>query len=560
MNRKVTTIIVLSLLAVVVFMANILGELFFTRIDLTEDSRHTISPAMKRLFKDEKMNSPMLIKVYLGGEMPVKYRDMQKGIKDYIRELRVHAGKKLEYELIDPQDNEELMKEFIQSGHYPFKVVEDAGLEQTQKYILPYAKVVYKGKEETVNLIRGCVYQPEPGRLEIATAKVIQDLEYNLATNMYDLIRDKDKTIGVYTGHGEYGAAEMTDLFLDMKEYYLIEEVDTRNGKPIDGYDAVIIMQPDSALSERDKYEIDQYLMRGGKILWMLDNEMINFDIGNQMSTLTQLRQTNLDDMFLKWGIKLNYDIVQDQRCDQIQLTQSNPSFGGQMQAVPWVYHVQIGLFPNHPVTRAMDLVLMRFAASIDTFHTDGIHKEVLLTSSRYSRKIQRSQFIDIDEYVKKPIPSELFDKGPQIMAVELSGTFPSLFRNREMPVDSLTSYTGNTPQFLPQSTTERPAKMIIISDGEFGTGHLYRGQVQQLPYDNKDMVLNCLDYLTGQEVLTEVRSQAIKVRKLDPKKVENSKFRIALVNIILPVIFFILLGVAIMLLRWIRNKKHKQS
>ena len=554
-SKKRNIVIVVQLLVVIgiLVFANLILNRFARRIDLTEDHRHTPTEATQTLL--DTLDAPILVKCYLYGDMPAKYQDMRDQIETFFGELKFGAGDNLEYEFIDPNGNDELYDRFIKAGNYPFKVVDASNTEKTEKIILPYATVTYRGEEQIVNLIKGCVYRTRNGVLEIATSKVVQDLEYNLVTVIYNMTRQKTKFVGLLSGHGEYGGEECGDLLNDLDDNYNILPVDISTGEAITpSCDVLLIMQPDSAFTEREKYELDQYLMRGGTILWFIDNQDINFDIGQQERTLTQLRSLNLDDMFLKWGVRLNYDIVQDQRCDWIPVALPNPSFGSQIQEVPWIFHPTVGLFPKHPVCRNMDQVLMRFPASIDTLARPGIFYEPFLYSGERSRTVQGNQFIDVDEYVRQPVPDNLFNKGPQIMGLAVKGILPSLFAGRQAPVDSMAPLAP-TAQFLPRNVDTLRAKMIFIADGEFPTGALYQGKVGNLPYDNKALVMNCVDYLSGDEVLTKVRSQAITERKLDPEKVKGSKFWIYLINLGLPLLLIAGIGIVWVLLRKRLNK-----
>ena len=542
--------------AVVVIAILIFGNLilnrFAKRIDLTEDRRHTPSEATLILL--DTLDAPILIKCYLDGEMPVRYQEMRDQIQTFFQELKFVAGDNLEYEFIDPTGNDELINRFAKDGYYPFKAVDGSKTELNEKYLLPYATITYRGREKVAELFKGSVYRVSQTQTEVSTQKVLTDLEYNLMTVIYKMTRKKNKFVGILNGHGEYGPEECGDLLNELDKFYKVLDVNIRNGEAITpSCDVLLVMQPDSAFTEREKYELDQYLMRGGKIFWMLDQQVINFDIGQQASTLTQLRDLNLDDMFLKWGFMINYDIVQDQRCDWIPILEPNPSFPGQIQEVPWIFHPQVGLFPPLPFCRNLDLVLMRFPATIDTINRPGLNHQPFLYSGDRTRTIQGKQYIDIDQYVRQPVPDNLFNLGPQIMGTAISGRFPSVFTGREAPTDSFAPLPP-TAQFLPRNLDTLAPKLVVISDGEFATGNLYQGKVGKLPYDNKALVMNCIDYLSGEEVMSKVRSQAVSQRRLNPQKLEGTNLWIYLLNFGLPLLLIAGGGVAWW---WGRRKLH---
>lgn len=540
-NRNIVIAVQLVVVIVILIFANLILNSFAKRIDLTEDHRHTPSEATMTLL--DTLDSPVLIKCYLDGDMPLRYQEMRDQIQTFFAELKFAAGENLEYEFIDPTGNQELYDRFKRDGYYPFEAVDGNQTEVSAKLLLPYATVTYRGTEKVAELFKGSIYRASKTRLDVATQKVLVDLEYNLMTVVYKMTRKKNKFIGILNGHGEYGPAECGDLLNELDKFYKVLDINVRNGEAITpSCDVLLIMQPDSAFTEREKYEIDQYVMRGGKIFWMLDQQVINFDIGEQATTLTQLRDLNLDDLFLKWGFQVNYDIVQDQRCDWISLTKPNPSFPGQMQEVPWIFHPQIGLFPSYPMCRNLDLVLMRFPATIDTINRPGLYFEPFLYSGENTRTIQGKQFIDIDKYVNEPVPEQLFNAGPRIMGTVISGYFPSVFRGRQAPVDS---FAPEPPKavYLPRNVDTLAPKMVVVADGEFATGALFRGQHGKMPYDNKALVMNCIDYLSGEEVMSKVRSQAVSQRRLNPKKLEQSRLWIYALNILLPLLLITGLG-----------------
>ena len=554
-NRNIIIAIQLAVVIGILIFGNLILNRFAKRIDLTEDNRHTPTEATQTLL--DTLDAPVLIKCYLEGDMPLRYQEMRDQIQTFFAELKFAAGDNMEYEFIDPTGNDELFKRFEQNGYYAFEAIDGSKTELNAKKLLPYASITYRGNEKVAELFKGSFYRTgQPPRLEVATDKVLQDLEYNLMTVIYKMTRKKNKFVGILNGHGEYGPEECGDLLNELDKFYKILDINVKNGEAITpSCDVLLVMQPDSAFTEREKYELDQYLMRGGKIFWMLDQQNINFDIGDQATTLTQLRDLNLDDLFLKYGFKINYDIVQDQRCDWIPVVKPNPSFPGQMQEVPWIFHPQVALFPPLPMCRNLDLVLMRFPATIDTINRAGLNFEPFLYSSVKSRTIQGQQYIDINKYLTEPVPDELFNRGSRIMGTVVSGKFPSVFSGREAPVDSFAPEPP-TAQFLRRNIDTLAPKMIVIADGEFATGALYKGKVGRLPYDNKSLVMNCIDYLSGEEVMTKVRSQAVSQRRLDPSKLEGGKFGIYFVNIILPLLLIAGLGVG----WWYFRKRKNQG
>ena len=204
--------------------------------------------------------------------------------------------------------------------------------------------------------------------------------------------------------------------------------------------------------------------MRGGSILWVLDFEKVDLNLYRKRSTLTQLRELNLDDLFMRYGFKLNYDLIQDRECEPTEVFQPESK---NFLSKKWLFYPLALQFPDHPISRNVDAALMRYAASIDTFYQEGVEKSVFMTSSPYSRTVQGSQFIDLNEYLQRPPPPRLFNRGPFITGVLLEGTFKSVFVGRRAPTDSL---APNPPsaKFGRQNNPSAPGKMVVISDENF--------------------------------------------------------------------------------------------
>jgi gliding-associated putative ABC transporter substrate-binding component GldG len=335
-------------------------------------------------------------------------------------------------------------------------------------------------------------------------------------------------------------------------------------GVPIDpGIDVVVIQQPTRPFSERDKYELDQYLMRGGSIIWMLDQQRVDMDLFEKRSTLSELRDLNLDDMFMKYGFKLNYDLVQDLNCEPVEVFQETPD-GGVFSSHPWIFYPVLYRFPDHPVNRNAEAALFRYASSIDTFAQEGVRKTVLMQSSAQSRALTGRQFIDLNQYLQTPPAPEAFqDRGNRILGLLLEGQFVSLFRGREQSGVLLDSLVQTPPQqpFVAGNTEGLPGRMVVISDGAFGQSKSFRGRpTAYLPYDNQTLILNAIDYLAGDEALTGIRSREVIVRRLDRDKVRDHAFSLRLFNLLLPVLLVLLFGLLRFYLRARRHQRLKEE
>jgi gliding-associated putative ABC transporter substrate-binding component GldG len=207
-----------------------------------------------------------------------------------------------------------------------------------------------------------------------------------------------------------------------------------------------------------------------------------------------------------------------------------------------WLFYPMVLDFPRHPVTRNVDAVLLRYAASIDTFFMQKVKKTVFLSSSQASRTVQGRQFIDLNEYLQNPPPPALFNRGNRIMGVLMEGLFPSLFVGREAPTDSLAPEPP-TATFGPRNNPMAPGALAIISDGEFVQGKMFYDERQYMPYDNKTLVMNLIDYLAGDEALTEIRSKEVVIRRLSREKVVASETWLRVLNLGVPLLVLALFG-----------------
>ncbi len=547
-SRWIQTILWLLILLFV----NLLAENFFYRIDLTAEKRYSLSPFSIRTA--DTLDRILTVKVYLEGEFPPPIKRFRDAIETMLQELKVYAGDRIQYQFIDPAENIELLQAFANRGIQPVPInVRNSELEQSQKYMLPVAVFTYNGQDEYIDLLKGATMPTG----EVSTLKAEAELEYKIIAAIRRLLRGKKKIIAILQGHGEPTLDQLKELVTELKQFYLVNTVSVKNGDPIpatkadmpdslkaqikgEGVDVLLVLQPDSAFTEREKYEIDQFIMRGGKVLWCFDQQRVNLQ--NGPSTLSQLRQLNLDDLCMNYGFKVNTDLIQDRSCGFLDVVQGFHN-GPVWRSMPWCYYPKVQFFPDHPVTKNLDVVLMRYASSIDTLPRSGIKAEVLMVSSPLSRSQKGVIAIDLNELMTSPPPPEVLrGKGLRPLGVLLSGTFNSNFIGREVQTDSFAPQPA-TARFLPR--TPYPNRMIVLSDGALVLGNDTRGRKDPfMPFDNKQLIMNCIDYLAGDLSMTEIRSKDIQFRSLDREKVRPNILNIQILNIAVPVLMVIVFGV----------------
>ncbi|MEM7509831.1 MAG: gliding motility-associated ABC transporter substrate-binding protein GldG [Bacteroidota bacterium] len=536
----------LLIIGLIIFL-NLLASRYFYRWDLTKEKRYSLSEVSKQTAKE--LEAPMLISIYLDGDFPPLIRKFQETIRTTILELKQYGGYRLEFEFVDPSQSPELLKQFQERGFIPIPVrIRTSATDVARKNMFPYAKFRYKGREQYVDLLKGCVYPTGEVNFEKAEA----DLEYKLVSVMRNLTKEQGGLLVMLQGHGEKDLKEIPqDLGGELLNTYNFATFNMKEnpGMAISpDVDVILIFDPTEPFSERDKYELDQYLIRGGNILWLVGQETVDLDLYQKRATLTDLRELNLDDMFNRYGFKINYDLIQDINCEKTEVFREGPS-GGIFDAYPWIFYPLIYSFSESPINRNVETLLLRNASSIDTFAQENVKKSVIMTTSPNSRTVEGKQFIDLNQYLLDPPPEQLFiGKGPHITGLLLEGQFNSVFTGRvseEILLDSLAKEMP-TATFGAQNNPIAPGKMVVISDGDFASSKSNRGQASPyLPYDNKTFLMNAIDYLAGDIALTQIRSKEVVARNLNKRKIAENETLIKSLNLLLPISLILLFGLA---------------
>ncbi len=562
------------LIVAILLLANIFAANFFFRLDLTKEKRYSLSEVSRKTA--DSLNLPMFIQIYMEGNYPPNIRRFQEAIRTTLVEMQQYSNGNLDFEFIDPSNNKELAQSLAKQGLPSIPVtVQTSATETENKQLFPYALMRYRDKEQYIDLLKGAAFPN--GQIDFIKAE--SDLEYKLVSPMRNLMREQKGVVAIVQGHGEPPIEEMGEWVTAIQNGYEVFTYDMRknagnalaptltpekmaeinkdvpdNLKFRRGIDVVVIAQPQKPFTEREKYELDQYLMRGGSIFWLMNQQNVDMDMYEKRSTLTQLRELNLDDMFLKYGFKLNYNLIQDLSCEKTEIFQEGPE-GGKFSSAPWIFFPLAFTLPQHPISRNVDQVLMRYVSSIDTFSQKEVKKSVFLTSSAASRTVDGQQFIDLSKYLTEKPPVALFKKGNRITGLLVEGFFTSLFANREAPLDSLAT-KAPTAKFGARSGVS--GKIVLLSDGEFFKGQKFRGKRGYIPYDNKAMLMNVIDYLSGDDALTNIRSKDVEVRTMDKKILKDSAGLIRALNLILPILAIVLFGLLRFYLRKRKNERLK--
>ncbi|MBK0368366.1 gliding motility-associated ABC transporter substrate-binding protein GldG [Flavobacterium agrisoli] len=549
-----------SLLVIVAILIalNFAGYFVFHRFDLTHDKRYTLSPTSLHIIK--QVQNPLSIKIYLGGDLPPEFHRLQLETKQLLEEFQAY-NRNIVFELVNPLENEEeskaLTKELFLKGLTPVNItVEDKG-KQSQAMAFPWAIAVYNNKEVNIPLLKNSMGASTTQKVMTS----IQHLEYAVADAINKITTEKQKKIAVIKGNGEMKEIFMAKFLMQIRESYHIgpftldSVAKDPNGtlKALKKYDLAIIAKPNETFSDEVKQVLDQFIMNGGKTLWLIDEVTAEMDslYNNSGATLAFGKDLNLNDLFFKYGFRINPDLIKDENGSVLKLATGEPGTATQFQDFNWKFAPVV--YPNnaHPIVKSLGGIRLDFANPIDTLK-NGIHKTVLLQSSKFSKKIGTPTEINLNIVTEETSPNHYINTGNLPVAVLLEGAFESVYENRVLPFKET--------DFLKKG---KNTKMIVVSDGDVIKNQLDKeGMPVELGYDqrtgnmydNKDFALNCVNYLLDDNGLINIRSKEVDLPLLDKNKVYENYTKTQIQTIGLPLV---ILGVFGLVFTFIRNRKY---
>ncbi|MBX0331649.1 gliding motility-associated ABC transporter substrate-binding protein GldG [Pontibacter sp. HSC-14F20] len=530
-------------IAAIVFL-NVLAANFFFRLDLTEDKRYTISPVTKQMLSE--LPEPVFVEVYLEGEFPAGFKRLQQSVRETLDEFRIYSGGNVRYEFIDPNDitDEQQRTEFFQklaaSGIQPTNLRASEGGKQVERLVFPGARIMYKGKETGVMLLKGNLAASPDERLN----QSVEGVEYELATAIRKMAFQGNKTIGYISGQGQLETQNVTDLLGSLQEFYRVARGELRDIPSLEGLDLIIIAKPTEAFTEADKYKIDQFIMNGGKAVFFVDALNANMDSVGAGGMFAMPYNLNLDDLLFRYGVRLNPTMIMDLNSGFIPIVTGYMGERPQTEMINWRFYPLLNTFSKHPITRNIDAVYSKFIGTMDTVRADGIRKTPLVYTSVYSRVLQPPVPLTLEE-ARMEVKPEQYQAGPQPVGYLLEGAFTSLFRNRRAPEGAA------NPQV---KETGVPNKIAVFSDGDLVRNEVNprTGQAYELGFDrynnvtfaNRELAMNTIHYLLDSEGLINVRSKEIQLRPLDRVRVKEERTYWQLLNLVAPIVLLGLFGV----------------
>lgn len=541
------------LLPIVVLIAiNFIASFFVLRLDLTKDKRYTLSDPTKELLKN--VERPIFIDVLLGGNPPAEFKRLQTETRQLLEEFS-SVNDYIVFSIVDPMESDGTKDQIAQSlmelGLTPASVTIEEGNSVSREMIFPWAMVNSGNKTVKASLLNNSLGSNTESRINNS----VQQLEHTLADAIYQVTVTDKKSIAVIKGQGEMDDKYMADFLRNLQNYYHLAEfnMDSLQQQPqstldnLKRFHAAIIAKPTEAFSENEKMILDQYILNGGKTLWLLDQVTADLDSlqNENYRSLAFPMNLKLDDMLFKYGVRINKDLVQDLMSTPVTVTDANGEI-----PLNWFYSPMVSSLNNHPINKSLNVVKLEFANSIDTL-SNGIEKTILLQSSDQSRAVGVPRNYSLDEFDSPPNLSE-FSEDPKILGVLLEGQFNSAYSNRVKPF---------TPDVLVEKNTN-PNKMIVISDGDI-INYTYANKkplvggidpwTKQL-YGNKNFLLNCVNYLVQDNGLINIRSKEISIPLLDKQETYKQKSWWQVVNIGLPIVIMLLFG---SVFYYIRRKKY---
>ncbi len=535
----------------VLVLVNVAANFLHTRFDMTEDRRYTLSePAIEAA---ATFKTPVIIDILLDGNLPAEFVKLQKEVEQLVAQFsQVNAD--IKYTFVDPLEGVENVDATIAElqglGLTPTRVTVNYNSKVSQEIIFPWAMVNYNNKTVKVPLLKTKQGETNVERINNS----VQQLEYVFADAFRKISLEEKKRIAVIKGNGELDDRYIADFLTTVRDYYNIGAItlDSVAVAPqttldqLNNYDLALLAKPTEPFTDGEKYLLDQFMVNGGKTVWLIDQVNMEIDsLFNETGTAMALqRDLNLTDLFFNYGVRLNSDLVNDMYFTQIVLATGEGN-ASQYEPVPWLYNPMVRSRNDHPINNNLEALRFQFASSIDTL-PNGYKKTVLLQSSPLSKTDKAPRQISLSA-INQPPKKERYTDGNKPLAVLVEGAFRSAFANRVKPLRLKNPLESGTN-----------GQLVLISDGDLIKNQLRKGMPLELGYDkwtsnyygNKEFLVNTFNYLLNDTGLINIRNKKVRIPHLDGTKIEAQKTKWQLLNIALPVLLTLLFGLGFNYLR----------
>jgi len=552
MNTKKKLLITIAFIIVL----NFAGHFIFKRFDLTADKRYTLSQTSLQIVSEVK--DPLYIDVFLEGEFPGEFKKLQTETQQLLEEFKAENPNVI-FQFVNPLEKEEekdkILQSFIERGLTPVNVTINNKGQQTQEVVFPWAIATCGERSVKVPLLKNMMGASTAEKV----VSSVQHLEYAFANAFNTVSKSKKKKVAVLKGNGELHDILIADFIKSVRDNYYIGTftLDSVAKKPTESlkylkkYDLTIIAKPTEAFSDEEKQVLDQYIINGGKTLWLVDPVNMEMDsLYNQNgANLAFPRDLNLNDMFFKYGIRIRPDLIKDLMATPIALATGEQGSATQYTQYPWFFSPLI--YPsqkdNHPIVSNLDGMKFEFASPIEPLKND-IKKTVLLQSSQYSKLVGTPAEVNLNIVSERPNQKDFVGTGNFPVAVLLEGKFHSMYENRILP------FKDNSYKAIGKEN-----KMIVISDGDVIKNQLDKNyQPLELGYDkwtnnlyaNKEFMMNCVNYLLDDNGLINIRSKEVDLPLLDKEKVYANYTSSQVITVAIPIVILVLFGLTFTFLR----------
>lgn len=570
-KRRNQDIVRFTLLLVILLLINVVGSLSFFRLDLTSEKRFTLSDVTIDLLNS--FDDQIYVRIYLEGDFPSGFQRLQRETRQMLDEFRAYnAG--IQYEFIDPKGsadekvNQEVFEQLQYQGLKYYELLENSSGAQSVQRVFPGAVLNLGDKEMPVNLLLDQLGASPERQVNSS----VQNLEYSLANAIRSLVRTDKPYVAFLNGHGELSPEYILDFARSLSLNYKVDRFNLREFRSdstgesisvldqqrrLNRFDAVIIAKPQKPFNDLDKFLLDQYIMIGGKVLWMIDAVEANMDSLSarpQFMSFPTYDRLNIDDMLFRYGARINTNLVVDRVSAGVSDTK---------RTYPWIYFPLIMPQVKHPIAKDVNALKLEFPSSIDTIISAGIKKTFLMRTSPYSRVLATPHIVKLQKLYELP-PEQYFNQQNIPVAVLLEGEFESSFKNRVTPRTA----SGEPIKVLEKS---KFTQQVVIADGDIIRNQLNilnpdipKGTPLPLGFDqftgaqygNKDFMLNTMDYLLDDSGLIAIRSRELQIRLLDTTKIKSNKLFWQLLNTALPIALILLMGLIYSLVRKRRYAK----
>lgn len=557
MNRKLSALLYgILAISLIWFLVLNLDKWWSFRLDMTEEGKYSIGQATLDVLED--MDGPLEVDILLTGDLPPGMKRFQRNIEQTLKTFRSYSREKISINYVDPlvvagDSSEQYIIKLADYGINPTNLHSTRNGAQATQLIFPGIVLRSPSKETGVLLLKGELGMGPEETLNLS----IENLEFEIVQAIKRLYTINKRAIGIIIGQGEMNEDEGYGMVEALNEDFEVYKVPFEQAKSVEDlltFEVLIVAGPKSPYSEREKYLLDQFLMYGGNILFMMDQMTINLEEAGGNGTVSMPFDTGVDDLLFRYGVRINKDLIKDLNFGYYPVVSGE--FGNQPQIVPlpWPFYVQAGKMANHPITKGLDLVQFRFVSSIDTVKADQVKKTPLIFSSNYSRRESAPVRVAFNDMSKEP-DVKSFNSGSLPLAYLLEGKFTSFFKNRFVPDEF------DESKFLPESNG---GKILVAGDADVFKSWVKPQDQIPLPLGNspfsenrtanRTFLQNAVNYMVYPQGIIASKNKEFEIRPLNKVKIKQQRVMWQVINVVLPVLLVIIIG---WFKQYLRKKKY---